>query len=61
MYLGPIIATLSGILTVDCGTPQFSMHSIRESMGSRDVYIGYLHLKATLEHHPTIGTTTEIA
>ena len=27
--IGPIIATLSGILTVDCGSPQFSMHSIR--------------------------------
>lgn len=27
--IGPIIATLSGILTVDVGTPQFSMHSIR--------------------------------
>ncbi len=27
--IGSIIATLSGILTVDCGTPQFSMHSIR--------------------------------
>ena len=27
--IGPIIATLSGILTIDVGTPQFSMHSIR--------------------------------
>ena len=27
--IGPIISTLSGILTVDCGSPQFSMHSIR--------------------------------
>lgn len=27
--IGPITATLSGILTVDCGSPQFSMHSIR--------------------------------
>jgi aspartyl aminopeptidase len=27
--IGPILATLSGILTVDVGTPQFSMHSIR--------------------------------
>ena len=27
--IGPIIATLSGILTVDVGSPQFSMHSIR--------------------------------
>ena len=27
--IGPIISTLSGILTVDCGLPQFSMHCIR--------------------------------
>lgn len=27
--IGPIIATLSGILTVDVGSPQYSMHSIR--------------------------------
>jgi aspartyl aminopeptidase len=27
--IGSIIATLSGILTVDVGSPQFSMHSIR--------------------------------
>ena len=27
--IGPIIATLSGIMTVDVGSPQFSMHSIR--------------------------------
>jgi aspartyl aminopeptidase len=51
--VGPIIATLSGILTVDCGTPQFSMHSIREMMGSDDAYTGYAHLKAVLEHHPS--------
>jgi aspartyl aminopeptidase len=27
--IGPILSTVSGVLTVDCGTPQFSMHSIR--------------------------------
>ena len=51
--VGPIIATLSGILTVDVGTPQFSMHSIREMMGSDDALTGYLHLKAVLDHHPS--------
>ena len=30
--IGPIISTLSGILTVDCGSPQFSMHSIRYNL-----------------------------
>jgi aspartyl aminopeptidase len=49
--IGPIISTLSGILTVDCGTPQFSMHSIREMMGKHDAYNGYAHLKSMLQHH----------
>jgi len=49
--IGPIISTLSGILTVDCGSPQFSMHSIRECMGKHDAYNGYAHLKAILRHH----------
>jgi aspartyl aminopeptidase len=55
--IGPIIATLSGILTVDCGTPQFSMHSIREMMGTSDAYIGYFHLTAVFKHHPTLCAT----
>eukprot|EP00606_Chrysophyceae_sp_TOSAG23-5_P000990 GSChrysophyteH2.ASY1.ANO1.258.1 assembled CDS len=48
--IGPIIATLSGILTIDVGTPQFSMHSIREMMGSEDAYIGYVHLKSDIDN-----------
>ncbi len=57
--IGPIIATLSGILTVDCGTPQFSMHSIREMMGSEDALHGYKHLKAAFEHHPTLAANLD--
>jgi len=49
--IGPIIATLSGILTVDVGTPQYSMHSIREMMGTEDCHTGYRHLMALLQHH----------
>lgn len=52
--IGPIISTLSGILTVDCGTPQYSMHSIREMMGSHDIYTGYAHLRSTLKNHPAL-------
>jgi aspartyl aminopeptidase len=56
--IGPIIATLSGILTVDVGTPQFSMHSIREMMASDDAETGYLHLKSVFIHHPALASKT---
>eukprot|EP00605_Chrysophyceae_sp_TOSAG23-4_P002791 GSChrysophyteH1.ASY1.ANO1.3075.1 assembled CDS len=52
--IGPIISTLSGILTIDVGTPQFSMHSIREMMGSEDAYIGYIHLKSVLMNYAAL-------
>jgi aspartyl aminopeptidase len=53
--IGPILSTLSGILTVDCGSPQYSMHSIRETMAASDAFNGYLHLKGLLAHHPTLA------
>ena len=53
--IGPIVATLSGILTIDVGTPQFSMHSIREMMGSEDVWIGYMHLKSTFANFTDVA------
>ena len=34
--LGPLVSTLSGIPTVDVGTPMLSMHSAREMAGSED-------------------------
>ena len=58
--IGPILATLSGIMTIDVGSPQFSMHSIREMMGTKDVYLGYAHLLATFKHHPTLAAKSEL-
>ena len=53
--IGPVMSALSGILTVDVGTPQYSMHSIREMMGSEDAYLGYAHYKSALENHPKLA------
>jgi aspartyl aminopeptidase len=47
--IGPILSTLCGVRTVDVGSPQWSMHSCREVMGTDDAEYGYQHLKAAYE------------
>lgn len=53
--IGPITSTLTGITTVDVGSPQFSMHSIREMMGVADVHTGYRHLKSAFSSHASVA------
>ena len=35
--IGPLMATKLGITTVDIGTPQLSMHSIRETGSTKSI------------------------
>ncbi len=57
--IGPMMSSLTGILTVDVGSPQWSMHSIRECLGSHDPHLGYLHLKAAYTHHPQLAISMQ--
>lgn len=47
--IGPITAAELGIETLDIGAPQWAMHSIRETAGTRDVYYLYTALSAFLK------------
>ncbi|KAK1427712.1 hypothetical protein QVD17_16405 [Tagetes erecta] len=47
--IGPILASGTGIRTVDVGASQLSMHSIREMCAVDDVKHSYEHLKAFYE------------
>jgi aspartyl aminopeptidase len=39
--IGPIAATTLGVQTVDLGVPSLSMHSIRETIGTKDAFMLY--------------------
>lgn len=43
--IGPLVAGLTGVRTVDVGSPQWAMHSVRETMATSDVYFGFVHFK----------------
>ena len=47
--IGPITATELGVATVDIGSPQLAMHSVRELTGSSDPVLLYRALKGFLD------------
>ncbi|THF97513.1 hypothetical protein TEA_011301 [Camellia sinensis var. sinensis] len=54
--IGPILASGTGIRTVDIGAPQLSMHSIREMCGVDDVKHSYEHFKAFFQEFCHVDT-----
>jgi aminopeptidase I len=47
--IGPYISSKNGIKAIDVGIPQLSMHSIRATTGSKDVWLGVRFFKAFFE------------
>ena len=47
--IGPTLSAKTGMRSVDMGIPQLSMHSIRATTGSRDVWLGVKFFKAFYE------------
>ncbi|ANB11102.1 Ape1p [Sugiyamaella lignohabitans] len=47
--IGPKLSSKTGLRAIDMGIPQLSMHSIRATTGSKDVYLGVKFFKAFFE------------
>ena len=57
--IGPIISSTTGIRAIDMGCPQLSMHSIRETMGTKDFTHGLALFNAYFEHFRVIDDLIE--
>ncbi len=55
--IGPIVATLTGVRTVDIGNPQLSMHSIRETCATSDVDYAVKLLRVYFEQFTALDRT----
>ena len=57
--IGPIISSTTGIRAIDMGCPQLSMHSIRETMGTKDFQNGLSLFRAYFKHFSSIDERIE--
>jgi len=58
--IGPILASNTGIRTVDVGIPQLAMHSIREMSGTADLQSAYELVKAVFKDLPALDRKTHV-
>lgn len=58
--IGPVISTATGIRAIDMGCPQLSMHSIRETMGVKDLTHGLALFKAFFSDFSKIDKKIEV-
>lgn len=58
--VGPILAANCGVRTVDVGVPQFSMHSIRETCGTEDVYSSFVLLSAYFNEFSKVDASLSV-
>ncbi|VVT50715.1 uncharacterized protein SAPINGB_P002856 [Magnusiomyces paraingens] len=58
--IGPILASKLGILTLDIGSPQLSMHSIRETAGTHDIEYSISLFKSFYENYSTLQSKFKI-
>lgn len=59
--IGPIIAANTGIRTCDIGVPSLSMHSIRETIGVKDIANNYEILKGFFANYEALRTNFQIS
>ena len=57
--IGPQIATTTGMKAIDMGCPQLSMHSIRETMGVKDLTHGLAFFRAFFKHYCKVNNKIE--
>jgi aspartyl aminopeptidase len=58
--IGPILSANTGIRTIDMGCPQLSMHSIRETMGVKDLTHGLALFRAFFEDFAAVDDSIEL-